>query len=162
MVAWQNAGIAQLVEHNLAKVRAVGSNPISRSREAIWYSYFYLVKPLEKSYAAFESCPPDKLENREVPKWLKGAVIYWSSLPLYLHMSHSGLLHLTSNQDFVSSNLTMCSPQVFNESSCAKKLSYLQMRCCWWHRRLPIFGGGFETRHLLKKLNSGERSSYFG
>ena len=33
-----NAGIAQLVEHNLAKVGVAGSNPVSRSARINWRS----------------------------------------------------------------------------------------------------------------------------
>lgn len=29
----------------------------------------------------------------------------------------------------------------------------MRPRCCWWHGRLPIFGGGFETRRTLRVVN---------
>jgi hypothetical protein len=50
------AGIAQLVERNLAKVEVAGSSPVSRSI-FIYKAHFY-----------------QKVLSGDVPKWLKGEV----------------------------------------------------------------------------------------
>ena len=47
---YKHAGVAQLVEHYLAKVDVVGSNPIARSNTApiVKWHYTALVKPNSK------------------------------------------------------------------------------------------------------------------
>ncbi len=37
----ESAGVAQLVEHNLAKVRVAGSSPVSRSNKKLRKQLFY-------------------------------------------------------------------------------------------------------------------------
>ena len=43
------ADVAQLVEHHLAKVRVAGSNPVVRSKTALWGGFFFSA-PLTAEY----------------------------------------------------------------------------------------------------------------
>lgn len=40
-------------------------------------------------------------------------------------------------------------------------LRIMQTRCCWWHGRLPIFGGEFETRSLLHNAEIAQLVEHF-